>query len=277
MLKIGDFSRLGQVSIDTLRHYDSLGLLKPSEVDSTSGYRYYSFHQLGRLNRILALKDLGLSLGQIAPMLEGEISAEQLQGMLKLKRAEIEEHIDTEHERLARVESRLRQIESESNLLSHDVVIKNIRPLLVASIRRVIPAHDQVIHLFNELLDYLVPYDLRQWRALTLWRDEGYREHAIDAEAAISLKTPVPETTTVKVYELPGGTMASVVHNGPYNKLHLAHNALNAWIETNGYFMNGPARDLYHYAQDPLRDDDETYVTEVQVPVEKIERIQAPG
>jgi DNA-binding transcriptional MerR regulator len=270
MLRIGDFSRLGQVSIDTLRHYDTIGLLKPIEVDASTGYRYYSFHQLGKLNRILALKDLGLSLEQIAPMLEGEVSAEQLEGMLKLKRAEIEEHIDSEHERLARVEARLKQIESESNLSSHDVVIKNVRPLLVASIRRVIPSHDQVIHLFNELLDFLVPYDLRQWRALTIWRDEGYREREIDAEAAISLKTPVPETASVKVYELPGGTMASAVHNGPYNKLYQAHNVLNAWIETNGYCMRGPARDLYHYAQEPLRDDDETYVTEVQVPVEKI-------
>src|SRR5687768_12107039 len=270
MLKIGDFSRLGQVSIDTLRHYDTLGLLKPTEVDPLSGYRYYAYHQLGRLNRILALKDLGLSLEQIAPMLEGDVSAEQLKGMLKLKRAEIEEHIDSEHERLARVEARMKQIESESHLPSHDVVIKNVRPLLVASIRRVIPSHGQVIHLFEELLEYLHPYDVPQWRALTIWRDEGYRDREIDAEAAITLKTRVPETATVKVYELPGEMMASVVHNGHYNKLYQAHNALNAWIQTNGYSICGPSRDLYHYAQEPFRDDDETYVTEVQVPVEKL-------
>jgi DNA-binding transcriptional MerR regulator len=133
MLKIGDFSRLAQVSVDTLRHYDTLGLLKPTEVDPLTGYRYYAHHQLGRLNRILALKDLGLSLDQIAPMLEDDVSAEQLKGMLKLKRAEIEEHIDAEHERLARVEARLRQIELESNLSGHDVIIKNVRPILIAS------------------------------------------------------------------------------------------------------------------------------------------------
>jgi DNA-binding transcriptional MerR regulator len=270
MLKIGDFSRLGQVSVDTLRHYDTLGLLKPMEVDPLTGYRYYSFHQLGKLNRILALKDLGLSLEQIAPMLEGDVSAEQLKGMLKLKRAEIEEHIDSEHERLARVEARMKQIESESHLPSHDVVIKNVRPQLVASIRRVIPTYGEVNRLFEELLDYLAPYDVPQWRALTIWRDEGYRDKDIDTEAAITLKTRVPETVTVKVYDLPGGMMASVVHNGPYNKLYQAHNTINAWIETNGYCINGPARDLYHYAQAPLRDDDETYVTEIQVPVEKL-------
>jgi effector-binding domain-containing protein len=269
MLKIGDFSRLAQVSVDTLRHYDTLGLLKPTEVDPLTGYRYYAYHQLGRLNRILALKDLGLSLDQIAPMLEDDVSAEQLKGMLKLKQAEIEEQIDAEHERLSRVEARLRQIELESTLLGHDVVIKNVRPQLVASIRRVIPAYDQVVTLFEELLEYLVPYDVRQWRALTIWHDEGYRDHNVDAEAAISLKTPVPETPAVKVYELHGAIMASVVHNGPYNKLYQAHNTINTWIETNGYCICGSGRELYHYAQEPLSDDDETYVTEVQVPVEK--------
>jgi effector-binding domain-containing protein len=269
MLKIGDFSRLAQVSVDTLRHYDTLGLLKPTEVDPLTGYRYYAYHQLGRLNRILALKDLGLSLDQIAPMLEGEISAEQLKGMLKLKRAEIEEHIDSEHERLARVEARMKQIELESNLAVHDVAIKNVRPLLVASIRRVIPAYDKVMMLYYELMEYLAPYDLRQWRALTIWHDEGYREQDIDAEACITLKKLIPGTATIRTYELPGCLIASTVHNGAFNKIYQAYNAINAWIETNGYRVNGPNRELYHYAQEPLRDDDETYVTEIQIPIEK--------
>src|SRR5690242_15155271 len=126
MLKIGDFARRSQVSLDTLRHYDTLGLLKPAEVDPFTGYRYYAFHQLGRLNRILALKDLGLSLEQVAQMLENDVSAEQLKGMLKLKRSEIEARIDEDHERIARVEARLKQIEMEEHMPNHEVIIKNV-------------------------------------------------------------------------------------------------------------------------------------------------------
>src|SRR5258706_14841 len=59
MIKIGDFARFSQVTVAALRHYDELGLLKPISVDSWTGYRYYSVSQLPRLNRILALKDLG--------------------------------------------------------------------------------------------------------------------------------------------------------------------------------------------------------------------------
>ena len=64
MLKIGDFSKLSQVSIKALRLYDQIGLLKPTVVDNYTAYRYYSASQLPRLNRILAFKDLGFSLEQ---------------------------------------------------------------------------------------------------------------------------------------------------------------------------------------------------------------------
>jgi DNA-binding transcriptional MerR regulator len=66
MLKIGHFSKLSHVTVKALRLYDQLGLLKPSHVDHFTGYRYYLADQLPRLNRILAFKDLGFSLEQIA-------------------------------------------------------------------------------------------------------------------------------------------------------------------------------------------------------------------
>ena len=62
MIRIGDFSKLSRVSVKTLRYYDEMGLLKPLYVDRFTGYRFYEYHQLLRLNRILALKDLGFSL-----------------------------------------------------------------------------------------------------------------------------------------------------------------------------------------------------------------------
>ena len=69
MLKIGDFSKLGQVSVRMLRHYDQLGLLNPDQIDKFTGYRYYAVEQLARLNRILFFKDLGFSLQQIKELL----------------------------------------------------------------------------------------------------------------------------------------------------------------------------------------------------------------
>ena len=108
----------------TLRYYDELGLLKPVEVDRFTGYRYYSADQLPRLNRILALKDLGLSLEQIARLLNDELTVEQMRGMLRLKQIEAQERVRDEQERLARVEVRLRQIEEEGKMPTYEVVFK---------------------------------------------------------------------------------------------------------------------------------------------------------
>ena len=96
MFRIGDFSKFSRVSIKMLRHYDEIGLLKPVHVDPFTSYRYYSVDQLPRLNRIIALKDLGFTLEQITRLLDEGLSAEQIKGMLKLKRAEIEQQLQAE-------------------------------------------------------------------------------------------------------------------------------------------------------------------------------------
>src|SRR5512139_2359236 len=139
MIRIGDFSKLSRVSVKTLRYYDDMDLLKPVYVDAMTGYRYYEFHQLPRLYRILALKDLGFSLEEIGRLLEGDLPTEQMRGMLKLRQAEIRQRVDEEAERLERVDIWLRQIEQENFMSKYDVVIKKIEPVRVASVRGVVP------------------------------------------------------------------------------------------------------------------------------------------
>ncbi|CAA9454595.1 MAG: Transcriptional regulator, MerR family, partial [uncultured Rubrobacteraceae bacterium] len=139
MLKIGDFSQLGQVSVRTLHHYDERGLLKPARIDDWTGYRFYSVEQLPRLNRILALKALGFSLDQIGRLVDDDVPAEQLRGMLALKQAEIERQLTEGRTRLLRVEARLKQIEQEGEPSPYEIVLKRTAPLTVASARTTVP------------------------------------------------------------------------------------------------------------------------------------------
>src|SRR6187401_3506312 len=88
-LRIGEFARLGYVSVSALRFYDDAGLLKPAELDAWTGYRYYSYDQLGMLHRLLALKDLGLSLEEIRQLLGSELPAEKIREMLVQKQVEL--------------------------------------------------------------------------------------------------------------------------------------------------------------------------------------------
>ena len=155
MFKIGEFSKLSQVTVKTLRYYDEIGLLKPAEVDRFTSYRYYSASQLPRLNRILALKDLGLALDQIAQLLEDDLSPDQIRGILRLKQVEIQRQVQEEQARLARVEQRLRQMEQEETMPSQEVVLKNVPAQPVASVRDVAPAYSVIGQFLGEVFAHL--------------------------------------------------------------------------------------------------------------------------
>src|SRR5919202_3179595 len=148
MFKIGVFSRISQVPVATLRFYDEVGLLKPMRLDPFTGSPYYAADKLPRLNRILALKDLGFSLEQIAHLLDEDLPTAQLRGMLRLKRMELQQRLQDEQARLARVEARLRQIELEESMPTHEIVLKHVDPLTVARVCTVVPAHRNVSWLF---------------------------------------------------------------------------------------------------------------------------------
>ena len=272
MFKIGDFSRLSRVPVKTLRYYDEIGLLPPEQVDTFTGYRYYSAHQLERLNRILALKDLGLSLEQIRQMLASGLPADQLRGMLRLKQAELTGEIEETRARLARVEARLRQIELEDKMPDYEVTIKKLPPMRVAGVRGIIPAYNQQGELWAELEKAMHLHAIQPaGPCFAIYHDPGYVEHNPDTEACFPVDAAPLTEGRFKVYDLPGGDFVSIIHKGPFNTLNLAVNALLKWIEQNGYRIIGPNREIYLYTgQGPVRQDDPTYVTENQFPVEMI-------
>lgn len=272
MFKIGEFSRLAQVPIKTLRYYDEVGLLKPAQVDRFTDYRYYSADQLARLNRILAFKDLGFSLDEIARLLDENVSPEQLRGMLRIKRAEIRERVEEEQARLARVEARLRIIEQESQMSDYDIIIKKVPAQRVVSIRAIVPAYDQQDPLWQELYGYIVPQGIKfTTPSFTLYHDENYRETEPDIEICQPFEGNLQKNARVTIREIPAvAQMACVVHHGSFDTLSAAYQALTTWIDKNGFRVIGPGRDVYLHMSQTARLDDPSYVTEVQFPIERV-------
>src|SRR5919108_3550678 len=212
MIRIGDFSKLSRVSIKALRLYDEMGLLKPVEVDRFTGYRYYEFDQLPRLYRILALKDLGFSLEEIGHLLEGDLSTEQMRGMLKLRQAEIRQRVEEEAERLERVELWLRQIEQEDSMSKYDVVIKNIEPIKVASVRGVVPTPPDQRSLWDELIAYLNQQSAKMiGPPMAIYHDKEFRERDWDIEVVMPIVDELASTNGVKVYDLPSSEKMACV------------------------------------------------------------------
>jgi effector-binding domain-containing protein len=270
MLKIGDFSRLGCVSVKTLRYYDEIGLLKPVMVDRFSGYRYYSAEQLPRLNRIIVLKNLGLSLEEISGLISNDPPVEHILQMLRVKESEIRQRLDDEHRRLVQVEEWLDQIKKEGSLPKLEVTMKKIEKQKVASLRDIIPAWADMHVIWDELCGYLME-EKSHWAgpALSLCHDAEWKEKDIDVEVAVPIAEQMRETDRIRLYELPGIEQAvCIIHRGSYEELKMTYQAAMQWFENNAYEINGPNREVYLHGPGESSDP-ATFVTEIQIPARK--------
>jgi len=279
MFKVGDFAKIGQVSVKTLHHYDEIGLLKPIRVDTSSGYRYYVLEQLPQLNRILVLKDLGFPLEQIATFLAEPLAIAELRGMLRLRQAELKHLVQEEQARLARVEAHLQQIEKEGSVPIYDIVVKSVAPQIIVSGREIIPSTEEV-NSRCEALGIKV-YQLIERMGIkitgpmyTIYHDvEAYtgQDQDIDIEMGVSVDSSTqdvhfPADSGITVRELPVVEMAAcLIHTGAYEGLWQAYASMLTWIERNGYQRCGSFRFIYLRTPPDSRDP----VTEVQFPVEK--------
>jgi len=272
MFNIGDFSRLGGVSVRTLRYYEEEGLLDPAAVDPATGYRSYSAHQLPRLHRIVALKDLGLSLRQLAPLLD-ELSAEQLRGMLLLKRAELKEQLAEDQDRLDRVESRLRQIEGEDQVPA-DIVVKELPELRAAVIRCVQPglnfntAVPAIEPALGELARRLGAAGVRPIGPFFIFYEPG-PDTALVPNVAVDVgDQPVPVDDLIIEVALPAITAATTVYHGrgEHDEIGPLYGQLAQWAEDQGYQMPGHGRDVI---VDPGEGRGHDHVIELQLPIER--------
>ena len=89
MIRIGIYAKISQTPVSTLRYYDEIGLFPAAYTEEANGYRYYTLEQLPRLQRILALREMGLSLEEIHHLVQESLSFDELRGMLRLKQAEL--------------------------------------------------------------------------------------------------------------------------------------------------------------------------------------------
>ena len=273
MLRISDFAQLSRVSPKALRLYDRLGLLKPDRVDECNGYRYYSATQLPRLHRILVFKELGFSLEQIGRLLAENISSEEIRGMLRLRKSEIEQRLLEDQSRLARVEMRIIELEQEKKMSNYEVILKSVESQLVAATLGVIPNYQDCEPIFDRLFDRTYDYIGGQGLkkvgcGIAIYHETKLRDRNIPIEVAAPIFQKIPSNEYIWVYELPAvETMACVIHQGSFSSLGQAYNKLLEWVEQNSYQIVGSTRELY--LQYERGGDPSQYVTEIQIPVEK--------
>jgi effector-binding domain-containing protein len=151
-----------------------------------------------------------------------------------------------------------------------DVILKDVGPQWIAALREKISAHRAIGALFAKT--YAALGALRNEGAgIALFHDMEFREQEVDAETGVCLKQAVQVSEPMRCYVLPPATVASIVHHGAFSRIAAAYGALLRWIDASGYRPSGPTREIFLFVSSPVSREDESNITEIQVPVARID------
>lgn len=266
MLQIGEFSRICQVSIKTLHHYDKLGLLTPAEVDPYTGYRYYRPEQIDTMNYIQRLKRYGFSLDEIQRLLTVSDNEELLRALRRqrdsLKRAQREAAAI-----LNELQTHISVFERTGNIMTYQkgytVEIKNAPAMNVLAVRAVMGVEE-----FGKYYGTLFERVPKERVTPTGLNGARYFDQEFDREASdIELFVGIKERDRADAV-LPPRECAMTVHRGGYSTLSEAYGAIVSWIIENGYEIADAPFDLYIRTQFDSPSP-EGWETEVYFPVRK--------
>ena len=274
MFKIGDFAVIAQIPASQLRYYDEIDLFKPSYTDAQNGYRYYEIQQLADLNRIMALKNLGLSLNEVQQMLTNHVSNSDIRSMLESKREEIKQRLEEEQARLNLVEARLQLLEQGYTPTTQPIVVKPVAQQSYLAFEDVSPNRESFIQNFMHCYDCIHEVDIPERNyAACLAHNFGFDPQGLRWELGFYVGRNAPQTLQIsdglclQRYDLPHvETMASIIHFGSLTTGGIAYAAISQWIAMNKYEINGAFREVFLVLEPPL-DINASMVMEVQVPV----------
>ncbi|WP_099203504.1 MerR family transcriptional regulator [Miniphocaeibacter massiliensis] len=263
MFKIGDFSKLSNITIKMLRHYDEIGLLKPSMVDEKTNFRYYSAKELEVASKINTYKELGFSLKMIATLIKNESEEEELISHYKFRIAEIKE----EQEKLEKQMTMLKKV-SELNrnlsMIKYNIIEKVIPKRRVISLRKKIPNYYSEGLLWNELYEFIGKNNIKpiyDGYTMAVYHDDEYKEENVDVEIQVTVDDLDDDTGDFKFYETEESDVVSVVFTGSYEQMHKVVEAIAYYVEQNNLELSGSMANIFHVSPAQTENEDE-YVTE---------------
>ncbi len=267
MFKIGEFSKLMQVSVRMLRYYDEVGLLTPAEVDKWTGHRLYSVEQIPRLNKILYFRDSGLNVSEIALALM--MDEQSLLAQLDKKRIEIENAIQTEQEKLRKIEIAKSEIQGCKGELHYNISVKSSPAYQVLSLRKVVPNYYSEGDLWKELSTFIGAQKIEIiGNTFSIYHDTEFRETDVDIELCAPVKKmgKAKDPFCFHITE-PIPYMACTMVYGDFANIKCAYIAFAEWLQANGkYKMSNPMRQIVH--RGPWNENNpEKYLIELQIPL----------
>lgn len=261
-MKIGDFSKLSQITIKALRYYEKEGLLVPNSVDPLTGYRSYSTNQLIEAARIKSYRQLGFSIEEIKQVVSGK----DFQRALINKAQELK----AEQEDISFRLSLIHHLLEEENM-NYQVTQKQIPAHIVYYSETVLDSYSDAmtwipkvgaeVKEYNPNLKCVEPsYEYIEYL------DCEYRETNVKvrfSEAVVDFGT---ESENIAFKQIPETKVLSIYHRGPYERLGEAYAFIYKYAEDNGYEVAGYSRERYIDGiwNKPSAED---WLTEIQLPI----------
>ena len=266
MLQIGEFSKICQVSVKTLHHYDRIGLLTPAEVDRFTGYRHYRMEQIDTMNYIQRLKRYGFSLGEIQHLITVSDHNELVKA-LRQQRDRLRQEQQEAAAILNELQAHISIFERTGDIMtyqkSYTVEIRKSPAMNILS-KRAMMGVDEFGKYYGMLFERVkketvTPTGLNGAR----YHDEEFNQESSDIEVFIGIREGDKADTILEPCEC-----AMAVHHGGYSTLSEAYGAIVSWIAENGYEMAGAPFDLYIKTQfnAPSPED---WETEVYFPIRR--------
>ena len=272
MLRIGDFVKFTKISINMLRHYDEIDLLKPDFIDTKTSYRYYSENQIPQAYRIQLLKTMGFSLPGIKTILSHQDDETLFQQHIQMYLANKQEEMNKLQQQINLLQQTSDALMEQKNPLEYTLITKDMPKRTVDSYRGTIAAFEHEGTLwekFTKELDPLsVKYSTPAFDAAIFYGCDPAQ--MIDVEIQRAVEGNYQSTDQITFKEVPGCFAAVVAYQGEYENLHFINQKVASWIHENGYTLDGEIMNIYHISPKTTQDSKE-FLTEVCYPIRRRE------
>jgi len=265
---IGEFSRVTGLSVKTLRFYHEKGILVPTSVDETTGYRFYDADKIEKARVVMQLRQIEFSIEDIAAVFaECNDDADILNHLERQKQflqQRISEDRDIVHS-LGEIIAREKEAKQILEAANYQVEEKTVAPQLVAGLRMK-GKYSDCSTGFPRLAKAVGRYI--SGKALCLYYDGEYREEDANFEPCFPVRKRI-EVDGICVRELPGARCLSLIHRGPYDQLgrsyarvlkQAAERQLKVALPTREVYVKGPGM--------IFKGNPRNYLTEILLPIQ---------
>ena len=263
MYKIGEFSKITNLTVKALRYYDEEEILKPS-CRADNDYRLYADEDFEKAQVIVFLRGLDFSIAEIKEILANYNQKEDLHYYLLEKRALISQHIETQKRLMKKISQHLLPGIKEQSMMNYEIEIKEFEAVNVASIRFK-GAYTDVGKHFRTIFKSVK--DKAHGAPFNCYYDDEYQEVA-DMELCVPIRGTVTGKEIV-LKTMPSMKALCTTHKGSYESLNFAYKALLDYAEENGIECKLPSREIYHKGPGMIfKGNPNNYLTEIAIPTE---------